>query len=112
MKDFVFELGGQRRGLRFNVGALKTIRDLTKKDVFEKQDETDQYDQLAIIVFAGLKADHASRKAIMAETLEDVVYWVDELDTAQAVELFTAFNAATAVKKDSAAEGEDEDKKK
>jgi hypothetical protein len=112
MKDFVFELGGEHRQLRFNVGALKTIRDLTKKDVFENRDEADQYDQLAIIVFAGLKADHVFRKEQMLQTLENVVSWVDELSMQEGIDILAAFNSATAIKQEGTAEGEAEDKKK
>jgi hypothetical protein len=81
------ELGGEKRGLKYGLGALKHIKNLTSADPFAltakgaSDNIEDQIEFAAIVFYAGLLSNCDSKKQEPDFTIEDVTRWVEEMPT-------------------------------
>lgn len=106
------QLGGQERTLKFNMGTLKFIGELTASDPlgFGADIATNMgklFDYTKTIIHASLLSDYKSRKANVDFTADDVDDWVADLDTTTALELIGHYSKAF-----SASEGGDPNESK
>jgi hypothetical protein len=89
-------LGGQKMGLKFNLGTLKHIGDITGADPLGFSVRSEFFVQdLTVIVYAGLLSNAQSKKEEPGFTKEDVEGWVSEIENmGEAVAIVTAFTNA------------------
>lgn len=100
MKTYIqVNLGGQLRGLKFNLGTLRHIGDITGNDPFKFIVNVSEYDpfmkDFRVIVYAGLLSNYDSMKREPEFTQEEVRVWVDEIDNMrEALRIVNAFSEA------------------
>jgi hypothetical protein len=86
-------LGGEPRQLATNMGALRQIKEITKKDPFKWVSELggsgDSFDAIETVIMAGLRAGGEKVKT------EDVKKWIDELSAKDCIQVLTDFTNAT-----------------
>lgn len=90
------ELGGKQRGLKFNIGTLKFLRDVTGIDPMEYKAESNNFDVLlpyaTNILHAALLSNCLSKKDDPDFTAEDVKQWVDELTVSDLTAVILKYN--------------------
>lgn len=100
------ELGGAVRGLKFNIGTLKYLGELTGVDPFQFKAEGNNFSDLlpyAIkITHAALLSNCLSKKQDPDFTDADVQSWVDDLSISELTEIVNHYNAIFASPKASA----------
>jgi hypothetical protein len=78
------ELGGVQRGLKFNIGTLKCLKDVTGLDPTDFKAESTKFSDLLPyaekILHAALLSNCLSKKELADFTADDVTNWMDELD--------------------------------
>ena len=92
-----FKIGGKDRGLKFNLGALKHIGDITGNDPLAftlNESPADQFRFVFTIVYAGLLANADAKKQEPDFSKDDVESWVKDLEMPEAVEIIKFFTAA------------------
>lgn len=106
-KNYIrMELGGQERGLKFNLRALKIIKEVSGDDPFAffiGGDLEAQIKQISAIMYAGLVSNAASKKQEPDFTYDDCVFWTEDLDLEDAKKVIAAFGEA--YKSDASGEG-------
>lgn len=97
---FTTKLGGTDRGLKFSMGTLRHIGELTKSDPLDFSvtgDISKQYGYVKTIVHAGLLAN-ADAKGVQPDfTEQDIIKWVDDLELSDVTAISTAFSRAFSV---------------
>lgn len=81
------KLGGKERGLKFNMGALRHLGDISKTDPLDFANVADplkQFGFVKAIVHAGLLANADSKKSEPEFSEQDVIDWVSELSVSEA----------------------------
>lgn len=90
------EIGGEKRGLKFDIGTLKTLQDLYDIDPFTFKAEANGIGELlpyaTKIVHAGLVRNAVIKKEAVAINAEMVDVWVSELDIPTLTDIVTAYN--------------------
>src|SRR5688572_8042388 len=90
------EIGGEKRGLKFDIGTLKCLQDLYNIDPFTFKAETNGLAELlpyaTKIVHAGLTRNAAIKKSGEAFTAEQADEWVSDLDIPTLTDIVTAYN--------------------
>jgi hypothetical protein len=89
-------LGKEKRGLKFNLGTLRHIGDITGTDPlgFSVRSENFVRD-LSVIVYAGMLSNYESKQQDPDFTQKDVDRWVGEIeDMNEAISIVTAFHNA------------------
>lgn len=99
MTQIELELGGQKRTLRFSMGTLKFIGNLTGSDPLAfgtgiTENPGRLFDMVKVIVHAGLLQECKSVKANADFNEEDVDDWVSDLDTSAAMEIIGHYSKA------------------
>jgi hypothetical protein len=91
-------LGEQERGLKFNMGTLKIIKELVGSDPLEffkhRAQLEDELEQLAVIVYAAAASNMRVKKEIPDFTLDDARLWVDDMDLRDVQNLTTFIQSA------------------
>jgi hypothetical protein len=92
-------LGGETRTLRFSMGTLKFIGELTGSDPLGfgagiTENPGRLFDMVRVIVHAGLLQECKSTKVNVPFNADDVDDWVSDLDTATAMELIGHYSKA------------------
>jgi hypothetical protein len=90
------DLGGAKRGLKFNLGTLRHIGDITGADPlgFSVRSENFVRD-LSVIVYAAMLSNCDSKQSEPDFTQSDVDRWVGEIeDMNEALAIVTAFHNA------------------
>jgi hypothetical protein len=98
LKNYMtLKLGGQVRGLKFNIGTLKCLRDITGIDPLAYKAESDTFQDLlpyaTKIMHAALLSNCLSKKEQPDFRDEDVSVWVDELSVAELTEVIAHYNS-------------------
>lgn len=94
------KLGGKERGLKFNMGALRHLGEITQSDPLDFTNVADplkQFDFVKAIVHAGLLANADSKKSEPDFSDNDVIDWVSELSAQEAAEITQFFAKCYAV---------------
>lgn len=90
------ELGGKVRGLKFNVGTLKCLRDVSGIDPMEYKAESNSFEVLipyaTNILYAALLSNCLSKKEEPDFTAEDIKGWVDELTVTDLTAVILKYN--------------------
>lgn len=90
------ELGGKVRGLKFNIGTLKYLRDVTGIDPMEYKAESNSFAEIlpyaTNILHAALLSNCLSKKEEPDFTAEDVTIWVDELTAGDLTGVILKYN--------------------
>ena len=112
MTQIQLVLGGETRTLRFSMGTLKFIGELTGSDPLAfgagiTENPGRLFDMVKTIVHAGLLQEAKSAKQNVGFTADDVDDWVSDLDTATAMEIIGHYSKAF-----SAGEGDNPNVKK
>lgn len=106
-KNYVrLQIGDKERGLKFNLGTLKNIKDLTNGDPFTffvAGEIEDQIKQVATLLYASLLSNCKSKKEDPDFNYDDCMRWAEDLDLTDAVGLVNAFRDA--YKTDASQEG-------
>lgn len=101
------ELGGKPRNLRFNMGALLHLGEISGKEPLTYSVNTSEYKSMLQsvkeILYAGLVSQCETNKENVDFTFDDVCAWVSDFDMDQCVKVINAF--AEAYKVASAQEG-------
>lgn len=93
------ELGGKMRGLKFNLGTLKHIGEITGEDPFAFSVNIKEYAQfmkdLGIIIYAGLLSNAQSKKIEPDFNFEEANRWALELENIQdALTIVSGYHSA------------------
>lgn len=100
------EIGGKVRGLKFNVGTLKCLGDVTCKDPLQYKSEGESFTEIlpyAInITHAALLSNCLSKKEQPDFTAAEVEEWVNDLSGFDLTEIINHYNAIFAPPKPSA----------
>jgi hypothetical protein len=75
------ELGGQKRGLKFVIGTIYTVRDA---DILAKEYEgkvVEEMRQLAIVTYGALLSNYRSLKKEQDFTFADVLDWCENMES-------------------------------
>jgi hypothetical protein len=93
------QLGGEKRGLKFNLGTLRHIGAITGQDPFAFAINIKEYsnfiEDLGTIIYAGLLSNCDSKKVAPDFSQEDARRWADELDNmSEALSIIAAFHNA------------------
>lgn len=94
------KLGGKERGLKYNMGALRHLGEITQSDPLDFTNVADplkQFDFVKSIVHAGLLANADSKKSEPDFNEKEVIEWVSELSAQEAAIITSAFAKAYAV---------------
>lgn len=96
-KNYItLELGGISRGLKFNIGTLKYLKDVTGIDPMEYKVETNTFAELlpyaTNILHAALLSNCLSKKEQPDFTAADVQGWVDDLSVSDLTEVILKYN--------------------
>jgi hypothetical protein len=90
------ELGGISRGLKFNVGTLKCLKDVTGLDPTEFKAESTQFSDIIPyaekILHAALLSNCLSKREPADFTAEDVSYWINDLDVPTITMVINMYN--------------------
>lgn len=110
LKNYLsLELGGKTRGLKFNIGTLKCLKDVAGIDPLDFKAESDKLSDLLPyaekILHAALLSNCLSKKEDPDFSAADVAEWMDELDIPTVTDIITRYNSIFATPK-SAANGE------
>lgn len=91
------ELGGVARGMKFNIGTLKCLGDITGIDPLSYKAESSNFSDLlpyAIrITHAALLSNCLSKKVDPDFTAADVEEWVNDLSVIELTEIVNHYNA-------------------
>lgn len=91
-----FEIGGQKRGLKFDIGTLKCLQDLYNVDPFAFKSESNSMTELlpyaTKILHAGLVRNCNIKKEAADFKVEEVDEWVAELDLPTLTDIANAYN--------------------
>lgn len=79
MSYIAIDLGGEKRGLKFNMGTLRRIQELTKGDPLKFLQETDEITGLHLIVYAALLSNMVCKGEQPNLSREQVTAWLDDL---------------------------------
>ena len=98
MKNYLqLELGGKVRGLKFNIGTLKYLRELTGLDPMDFKAESNKFEELlpyaTKILHAALLSNLLSKKEDRDFTSEDVDAWVNELSVSDLTTVILKYNS-------------------
>lgn len=100
------ELGGKQRGLKFNIGTLKCLKDVTGVEPTDfKADSTNFSDLLPYaekILHAALLSNCLSKKEPAEFTTDDVTDWMNELDVPTITIIINLYNGIFTVSEPSA----------
>jgi hypothetical protein len=100
------ELGGKARGLKFNVGTLRCLKDVAGVDPLDFKAESDKlYDLLPYaekILHAALLSNCLSKKEPADFTADDVATWMNELDIPVITLVINMYNGIFSTDKPSA----------
>jgi hypothetical protein len=92
------ELGGKLRGLKFNMGTLRILGELTETDPLKLTTDASEvktlYGYLKNIVYASLQSNCLNKKEVVDFSEQDVQSWVDELEYSDSLTILTAFGKA------------------
>jgi hypothetical protein len=107
MKNYMqMELGGTVRGLKFNIGTLKYLKEITGVDPVDYRAESNKMEDLipfaTRILHAALLSNLLSKKEDPDFTAEDVDAWVTDLTVADLTEVIHRYNEIFGVQKPSA----------
>lgn len=95
------ELGGKERGLKFNMGTLKLLGEITKSDALTFQIQNNDlpsiYKHTQVIIHASLLSNCNSKKEAPDFTVDEIEQWVNEIDFSEAIKVLNAFSAAYTV---------------
>lgn len=98
------QLGGKPRGLKFNMGTLRFIGELTGNNPltfdFSATDMTAIYNTARTVIHAALLSNCLSKRENADFDAEDVDAWVSELSVGQSTEILNAYAAANEVEKE------------
>lgn len=90
------ELGGKVRGLKFNIGTLKCLGEITGQDPLKFKAESDNFSDLLPytikIIHAALLANCMSKKETPDFTAEEVEEWATELSGFDLTEIISCYN--------------------
>lgn len=90
------ELGGKARGLKFNIGTLRCLKDVAGVDPLDFKAESDKFSDLLPyaekILHAALLSNCLSKKEHADFTDADVSEWMNELDVPTITEIITLYN--------------------
>jgi hypothetical protein len=90
-------IGGEDRGLKFNLGTLKNIQELTNNDPFNffiSGPIDKQIEQISVLLYASLLANCRSQKKEPDFTQEDCMLWAEDMDLKDAEAMMHAFGEA------------------
>lgn len=90
-------LGETEQGLKFNMGTLKNIKDITGGDPFAffvGDDINSQIKQIAVILQAALLANYSSKRLDPDFTAADCERWAEDLSMEEALNLVNTFREA------------------
>ena len=91
------ELGGKEQGLKFNMGTLKHLKDITGGDPFSffiGEDIASQIKQIAVILQAALLSNYKSKQIEPDFTPADCERWAEDLGMDEALRVVNTFRAA------------------
>jgi len=91
------ELGGKPRGLKFNVGTLRCIKDIVGIDPFDFKIQSESFADIMPyaekIFHAALLSNSLSKKEAADYTTEDVTDWFNELDMPTITDIINRYNS-------------------
>lgn len=100
------ELGGKTRGLKFNIGTLKCMKEISGDDPLElKAEGSDLFSLLPFaerVLHAALLANCLSKKEAADFTADDVAEWMNELDVPTITDIVNLYTGIFTVPKSSA----------
>jgi hypothetical protein len=96
-KNYIsLQLGGTSRGLKFNIGTLRCIKDVASIDPLSFKAESENLNDLLVyaekIMHAALLSNCLSKKEPADFTAEDVAFWFNDLDMPTITEIINAYN--------------------
>jgi hypothetical protein len=101
-----YEIGGQKRGLKFDIGTLKCLEKLYNVDPFNFKAESNSMADLlpyaTKIVHAGLVRNCEAKKEAVDFPFEQVDEWISEMDLPTLTDIANAYNEIFARKVPSA----------
>ena len=90
------ELGGKARGLKFNVGTLRCLKETTGIDPLDFKYESDKLGDLLPyaekIMYAALLSNCLSKKEAPDFTADDVAEWFNDLDFPTITDIINRYN--------------------
>lgn len=97
MKNYMqMELGGKVRGLKFNIGTLKYLKEITGVDPVDFKAESNKMEDLipfaTKILHAALLSNIAIKKESPDFIADDVQTWVDDLTVVDLTEVIYKYN--------------------
>jgi hypothetical protein len=99
-------LGGVSRGLKFNIGTLKCLKDVTGVDPTDFKAESSNFSDLLPyaekILHAALLSNCLSKKEPPDFTAEDITTWMNELDVPTLTMVINLYNGIFAIQTPSA----------
>lgn len=99
------ELGGKTRGLKFNIGTLKYLKEVTGIDPMDFKVESNRFDELlpyaTSILHAALLSNCLSKREDPDFSADDIKVWVNELSVGDLTEVIYMYNGIFAVSKPS-----------
>jgi hypothetical protein len=106
MSYLQIEIGGEKRGLKFDIGTLKCLEKLYDVDPFNFKTESNSMADLlpyaTKIVHAGLVRNSVVKKEAVEFTAEQIDEWVSEMDLPTLTDIANAYNEIFARKTPSA----------
>lgn len=100
------ELGGKQRGLKFNIGTLKCLKDVTGMEPTDFKAESTSFTDLLPytekILHAALLSNCLSKREPADFTAEDVSVWLNELDVPTMTLIINLYNGIFTVPQPSA----------
>jgi hypothetical protein len=96
-KNYIsLELGGVPRGLKFNIGTLRCLKDVTGIDPLDFKAESEKISDLLpyaeSLMHAALLSNCLSKKLPADFTAEDVTVWFNDLDIATITDIINRYN--------------------
>jgi hypothetical protein len=91
------QLGEKEQGLKFNMGTLKNLKDITGGDPFSffiGEDIEAQIKQLSVILQAALLSNYKSKQLEPDFTPADCERWAEDLSMEEALRVVNTFRAA------------------
>lgn len=90
------ELGGKARGLKFNIGTLRCLKDVAGIDPINFKAESDTLSDLLPyaekIMHAALLSNCLSKKEAPDFTADDITEWFNELDLPTITDIINRYN--------------------
>jgi hypothetical protein len=100
------ELGGKVRGLKFNIGTLRCLKDVAGVDPLDFKAESDKLSDLLPyaekILHAALLSNCLSKKEAPDFTAEDIAAWFNDLDLPIITDVINRYNGIFSTNKPSA----------